>query len=128
MIAWPRSQTRETSSQEVAAIPGEAAVARSPVEEVHRQARERAENQLRWADLECRRRLAECLEPIRGFFRDAEQGIPGFVDEALVWRSKWNFVLDRLPFTAKGRYEAFLREAFERHLFTSSLPVCFNKA
>src|SRR5262249_49501299 len=80
--------------------------------EVRRQARKRAEKQLEWADQESKHRLAECIEPIQGFFSDAEQGIPGFVDEALGWRSKWNFVLDRMPFTATGRHEAFMHEAF----------------
>jgi len=118
MIALPGLRKGGAPLEQRAAAPREAGFARSASEEVRRRASQHAENQLHWADQECQRRLAECFDPIETFFHDAEQGIPGFVDEALGWRSKWNFVLDRMPFTTKGHHEAFMREAFGRHLFT----------
>src|SRR5262249_32664916 len=117
MIAWPGLQLRNRPSEEQAVVSAAAPSTRVIESEVRRQARERAEKQLEWADQESKHHLAECIEPIQVFFRDAEQGIPGFVDEALGWRSKWNFVLDRMPFTTTGHHEAFMREAFGRHLF-----------
>jgi hypothetical protein len=118
MIAWPSLQTKDTSNENHTAISDAAMDARSAVDRARHQVRKRAEKQLEWADHECQRRLAESIDPIQTFFRDAEQGIPGFVDEALGWRSKWNFVLDRMPFTKNGHHEAFMREAFGCHLFT----------
>ena len=118
MIAWPGLQLRNRSAEEQAVVSAAAPGASVIESDARRQARKRAEKQLEWADQESKHRLAECIEPIQSFFSDAEQGIPGFVDEALGWRSKWNFVLDRMPFTAKGRHEAFMRKAFGRHLFT----------
>jgi hypothetical protein len=131
MIALPGLRKGGAPLEQRAAAPREAGFARSASEEVRRRARQHAENQLHWADQECQRRLAECFDPIETFFHDAEQGIPGFVDEALGWRSKWNFVLDRMPFTTKGHHEAFMREAFGRHLFTpeqltAALEQCIN--
>jgi len=118
LIFWPASPTSSDTPHEGATLLARPPSPTPSAEELRRLARQRAEVQLAWADEQCQRLLVEALEPVGRFFRDAERGVPGFVEDVLGWKSKWFFLLDRLPFAAKGQHEAFLREAFDRHLFT----------
>ncbi len=71
-----------------------------------------------WAQRECGLRLYQELTPVEDFFRDAKRNAPAFSKVALSWSSKWRLMADYVPGTKGGRHEKYLREEFERLLFT----------
>jgi hypothetical protein len=80
-------------------------------------AREQARQLLDRADTNCRRALAEQLDGLDRFFRDARGRAPAFVDNVLGWEARWLLATDQLRGGA-GRYLAFARRAFAAALFT----------
>lgn len=53
-------------------------------------------------------------------FGDAHAQVMPFAKDCLGWSSKWNLVLDAMPFSEGGRHEAFLKQSFEKRIFSSS--------
>jgi len=79
----------------------------------------RTQKSLAWAERKARHAIDGNLTPLDEFFAEVKQRTPEFTDDVLSWGSKWRFVADKTPFTKGGRHAAFLRSAFERHLFKS---------
>ncbi len=86
---------------------------------VRRQAQERLQKHLHWAEQECRGRIKDSEARIDAFFIEAERGVPGFAEMALGWSSKWRLVVDYVPFTRHDRHQVFLREQFGERIFTA---------
>ncbi len=51
-------------------------------------------------------------------FSKAYDNVPAFADSILGFQSKWNLVLDKLPWNDKDRHDRFLRDQFEEHIFS----------
>jgi len=85
--------------------------------DTRREAVARSKKSLAWAERKARHALDGNLAPLDDFFGDVKRRTPEFADDVLGWGSKWRFVADKTPFTKGGRHAAFLRRAFERHLF-----------
>jgi hypothetical protein len=77
----------------------------------------RAENGLGWAERRASRALDADLASLDEFFNNVKQRTPKFAEVVLGWGSKWRFIADKAPFTKGGRHIAFLRQAFDEHLF-----------
>jgi hypothetical protein len=73
---------------------------------------------LDWAASATGKCLNDQLAQLGQFFRTAKTGTPQFVDRVLGWGSKWNFLLDNVPFTQGGRHSAFLTKTFEEQIFS----------
>jgi hypothetical protein len=84
---------------------------------VRREAVGRAQKSLAWAERKSKHALVRDLAPLDEFFAGVKQRTPNFAEIALGWGSKWRFVADKTPFTKGGRHAAFLRRAFDEHLF-----------
>src|SRR5579864_7408776 len=93
--------------------------AKPALDELRRQARARTLPHLDWADQESQRQIAGHVALVDAFFADMKQRTPQFAESVLGWDSKWAVLADHLPFGAGGRHEAFLRQAFRDHLFTT---------
>jgi hypothetical protein len=89
----------------------------SSTADTRREAVARTQKSLAWAERKASRALDGNLVPLNDFFADVKQRTPDFADDVLGWGSKWRFVADKTPFTKGGRHAAFLRRAFEQHLF-----------
>lgn len=90
------------------------------IAEILRTASERALPTCDWADQESQQKISEQIKPLDDFFADVKTRTPRFAEEVLGWKSKWKFVVDKVPFTKGGRHAEFLRQAFEKHLFASA--------
>ena len=53
-------------------------------------------------------------------FSKAYNNVPAFADSILGFQSKWNLVLDKLPWNDKDRHDRFLKDQFEEHIFSSA--------
>jgi hypothetical protein len=66
---------------------------------------------------------------VQEFFSRGRQAAQPFAEEVLGFRSKWEFAKAKLPFTDADGHERFLKECFERHLFTADdLQQCLQSA
>jgi len=81
-------------------------------------AREIAKPHLTWAEQETERVIDEHIRALDGFFSDSKKNTPAFARDALDWESKWNLIKDFVPFTEGGKHENYIRERFEKHIFT----------
>ncbi len=80
--------------------------------------RDIAKPHLTWAEQQTERVVDEHLKALDGFFSDAKKNTPAFAAEALSWGSKWRLIADYVPYTRGGRHEEFMREKFEKFVFT----------
>jgi hypothetical protein len=51
-------------------------------------------------------------------FSKAYDNVPTFADAILGFKSKWNLVLDKLPWNDKDRHNRFLKDQFQEHIFS----------
>ncbi|HUY34452.1 MAG TPA: hypothetical protein VMV69_17025 [Pirellulales bacterium] len=86
-------------------------------DDARREAIGRARKSLAWAERKARDALDGDLAPLDDFFSSVKRRTPEFAEVVLGWGSKWRFVADATPCTKGGRHSAFLRRAFEQHLF-----------
>jgi hypothetical protein len=112
-----RGTQTSTSMRSAPATPAKTRPRPVDVAAIRRQAKERSQKHLDWADQECRRRIHDSEAQVEAFFTQAKQGVPGFAKAALGWSSKWRLAVDYVPFTRHDRHPAFLREQFARHIF-----------
>jgi hypothetical protein len=102
-----------------AAVLGPTAASTVPNRDVlRRQARERALPLLDQADQEGRQAVADQIQALDTFFDGAKARMPALAESVLGFASEWRLVADHIPYAGAGRHEAFLREQFDRRLFT----------
>jgi hypothetical protein len=89
----------------------------APPRDVRRETIRRITPDLAWADEQAQAAIEPRLAELDQFFATVKQRTPKFSAEVLGWGSKWRFVADRVPFTAGGRHERYLRKLFNEHLF-----------
>jgi hypothetical protein len=87
-------------------------------DELLRQARERARTLLDQADQEGRQAVADQIRTIDAFFDDARARTPALAEVVLGFTSEWRLAVDQIPYAGGGRHAAFLRQEFDRQLFT----------
>lgn len=78
----------------------------------------RAKQRLAEADREAVAAAEKCLGPLQETFKQARKGTRPFAEAALSWSSKWRLMVDCLPGTRGDRHSTFMRESFERHVFS----------
>ena len=86
--------------------------------ELLRQARERALALLDQADHEAQQAGADQIRVLDAFFDEARARTPALAESVLGFASEWRLVADHIPYAGGGRHGAFLREQFDRRLFT----------
>lgn len=82
-----------------------------------------AEPHLLSAEQAADRAIEEHIKSINAFFEDAKQGTRPFAADALGWSSKWKMVADCVPFTSGERHSQYLREQFQKHIFSEAQLV-----
>jgi hypothetical protein len=87
-------------------------------DELRRRARERALALLDQADHETRQAVVDQIQALDTFFDDAKARTPALAESVLGFASEWRLVADHIPYAGAGRHAAFLREQFDRQLFT----------
>jgi hypothetical protein len=87
-------------------------------DELLRQARERALTLLDQADREAQQAVADQIRALDAFFDDAKARTPALAESVLGFASEWRLVADHIPYAGAGRHEAFLRDQYDRQLFT----------
>jgi hypothetical protein len=70
------------------------------------------------ADRDCERFISEHLKVLDDFFVDAKKNVPVFAEDVLSYRSQWYLLKDHLPLTRGGEQDRFIRNSFEKHLFS----------
>lgn len=80
----------------------------------------RTEGRFAAASEEIDQAIADELLQISDFFDASKHRTPNFVKEVLGLASKWNLILDHMPRAKGGRHEAFLRESFEKRVFSTA--------
>ena len=101
------------------AVLGPTATARVPNrDELRRRARERAVPLLDQADRDAQQAVADQIRALDAFFDDVKARSPALAEAVLGFASEWRLVADHIPYVGGGRHEAFLREQFDRQLFT----------
>lgn len=80
--------------------------------------RQAAKEPLAWAEQQTERAIDEQIKSLDGFFSDSKRNTPAFAKDALDMESKWNLLVDYVPFTRGGRHETYIRGRFEKHVFT----------
>jgi hypothetical protein len=86
--------------------------------EVRRLARERTRGTIEWANAQCQAASVESLSGLAAFFNDTRARTGEFADDVLGWGAKWRIAADYLPGTRGDRFEEYLRQKFEEHVFT----------
>ena len=62
--------------------------------------------------------VGESLQDIRDFFDDAKKHSRSFAETAMSFGSKWRLMVDYVPFTRGDRNEEFLKQEFEKKIFS----------
>ena len=71
------------------------------------------------ADQSCFKAVEKHCNRVREFFAERKKRGRVFAEEALSLRSKWRYVKSKLPFTDAAGHQDFLRECFEKTVFSS---------
>jgi len=79
---------------------------------------DRVQPHLEWAAKETDKCVNDQMIGIDRFFQTAKAGVPQFLDKVLGWDSKWEFLLDKVPFTKGDRHSAFVTKTFEQGIFS----------
>jgi hypothetical protein len=77
------------------------------------------EKHLRGAEEKTQLLAQQGYPAIETIFSKAFDNVPKYAQTILGWSSKWKLVLDNLPGNDKDRHEKYLKEQFERQIFTS---------
>lgn len=80
----------------------------------------RIEKRLAQADKEALAAVDRCLSSLRQLFSKARKGTRPFAEDALSLSSKWRLMADYLPGTRGDRHATYMKEAFERHIFSGT--------
>src|SRR5262249_45758547 len=90
---------------------------------------EKVAGRLREADRASRALAEQHLARVTEFFAGRRKAADAFAEDALSFKGKWALLKSKLPYADKDGYERYLREAFERHLFTAGdLADCVRSA
>ena len=73
---------------------------------------------LKAADAASQESIDQHLDALDQFFSEARRGTEPFAEVALGLSSKLRLVADALPYSKHGQHERFLREQFQRHIFS----------
>ena len=79
-----------------------------------------AKPHLKSAEEKCERAIDEHIETLDHFFTDSKKNTRAFADEAMSLASKWQLIVDHIPYTSGGRHEKYIREKFEEFVFKPS--------
>jgi len=67
--------------------------------------------------------IEKSLQDIRYFFDDAKKNSRSFAETAMSFGSKWRLMVDYVPFTRGDRNEEFLKQEFEKKIFSPNQLV-----
>jgi hypothetical protein len=115
---WPPPAVRPIATHPFAALAPPAAVADLSQDDLRRRARERALALLDQADHEAQQAGADQIRVLDAFFDEARARTPALAESVLGFASEWRLVADQIPYASGGRHAAFLRDQFDRRLFT----------
>jgi hypothetical protein len=88
-------------------------------EPVTQQTRKKIQSHLDRAQDRTRELTEKGFPAIDPLFVRAHDAVLPFSKECMGWRSKWTLVLDAMPFSEGKQHDAFLKNEFERRIFSS---------
>ncbi|MCY3007355.1 MAG: hypothetical protein NTV29_15435 [Planctomycetota bacterium] len=80
--------------------------------------RELLEKHLQKSESQIQQLAGQGYPAIEIIFSKAYDNVPTFADSILGFRSKWNLVLDKIPWNDKDRHNRFLKDQFQEHIFS----------
>ncbi|MBW3538824.1 MAG: hypothetical protein KY476_01000 [Planctomycetes bacterium] len=91
-------------------------------------AEELAKPHLDWARKESERIIDDHLLGVDAFFAHSKKNTRAFAKEVLSWSSKWQLIVDQLPFGGGNGHQRFIYRKFEQYFKLSQLDRTVERA